>query len=142
VNGSQPEIARVKASYTDELNDGAPQVAEDVAKVHFTEDQSDADKSANTTVIAQKEILLTALAKDEAMSQADAGNYQEAARILTTQGGDLKKVYAAAPASVQMQLRAELDNIDGFTNQLVNGLYDASTRKTMQSQSYNSRNSK
>lgn len=142
VNGGQTDIARVKASYTDELNDSAAQVTEDTAKIRFTGDQAAVDGSANSTVIAQKEIMLTAVAKDEAMAQADAGNYQEAAKILAGQGHVLKAVYAASSAPVQAQLQDEMDNIQNFTNQFVNGQYGAATRKLMQSQSYNSRNSK
>jgi Ca-activated chloride channel family protein len=142
VNGDQPEIARVKASYTDELNGGATGVADDVAKIQFTEDQAYADKSMNAAVVAQKEIMLTAMAKDEAMSQADAGNYKQAASILAAQGSVLNGVYGSAPATVQVQLRDELDNINAFTNELENGQYDAGTRKVMQLQSFNSRNSK
>ena len=142
VNGDAPEIARVKASYTDELNGGTTDEAEDVAKVRFTDDQSAADKSLNSEVIAQKEIMLTAVAKDEAMVQADAGNYRQAATILAAQGTVLNGVYGSASPAVQSQLRDELDNINTFTNALENGTYSAGTRKAMQIQSFNSRNSK
>ncbi len=142
VDGSQPDVAHVKASYTDELNNGAADTAEDVAKIRFSENQDDVDRSANSTVIAQKELLLTAVAKDEAMEQADAGNYQQAAKILADQRAVLGRAYGAAPATVQVQLRGELDNISVFTNSLANGQYDSATRKTMQYQSFNSRNSK
>jgi hypothetical protein len=86
--------------------------------------------------------MLTAVAKDEAMAQADAGNYKKAATILAAQGGALSRAYANAPATVQIQLRNELDNISNFTNQFESGQYGAGSRKLMQSQSYNSRNSK
>jgi Ca-activated chloride channel family protein len=142
VNGSKPEVARVKVNYTDELNGGTVEVADDVAKIRFTEDRDAADKSVNGAVVAQKEIMLTAVAKDEAMAQADAGNYKQAAQILAAQGGALNRAYANAPATVQIQLRGELDNISNFTNQFESGQYGAGSRKVMQSQSYNSRNSK
>ena len=142
VNGSKPEVARVKVNYTDELNGGTVEVADDVAKIRFTEDRDAADKSVNGAVVAEKEIMLTAVAKDEAMAQADAGNYKKAATILAAQGGALSRAYANAPATVQIQLRNELDNISNFTNQFESGQYGAGSRKLMQSQSYNSRNSK
>jgi Ca-activated chloride channel family protein len=142
VNGNKPEVARVKVNYTDELNGGTVEVADDVAKIRFTEDRDVADKSVNGAVVAQKEIMLTAVAKDEAMAEADAGNYKQAATILSAQGGALSRAYAAAPAAVQGQLRNELDNISSFTNQFENGQYDSASRKVMQSQSYNMRNSK
>ncbi len=142
VNGNKPEVARVKVNYTDELNGGTVEIADDVAKIRFTEDRDIADKSVNGAVVAQKEIMLTAVAKDEAMIEADAGNYKKAAAILAAQGGALSRAFAAAPATVQFQLRDEQANISNFTNQFENGQYGAGSRKLMQSQSYNSRNSK
>jgi hypothetical protein len=80
--------------------------------------------------------------KDKAISQADAGNYQQAAATLSMQRSALGAAYANAPAEVQVQIRAETNNLGDFSDQLVNGKYDGSSRKTMQSQSYNTRNSK
>jgi Ca-activated chloride channel family protein len=142
VNGDQPEVARVKVNYTDELNGGAAQVADGVVKIRFTADQSDSDKTVNAEVVAQKELMLTAVAKDAAMAEADAGNYQKAATILATQNASLNRAYADAPASVQVQIRAETNNLDSFAYQLNSGAYGSASRKTMQSQSYNTRNSK
>ena len=121
VNGDQPEVARVKVNYTDELNGGAVQITDDVAKIRFTEDQSASDKSVNGAVVAQKELMLTAVAKDEAMAQADAGNYKEAAQILATQNAAMSRAYAAAPAEVQGQIRAETDNVSSFNRSSTTG---------------------
>ena len=52
---------------------------------------------------------------------------------------------AAAPASVQFKIRQETDNLNYFSNQIggaSGAAYDSATRKAMQSQSYNARNSK
>jgi hypothetical protein len=87
-------------------------------------------------------LVLTAVAKDEAIAQADAGNYRQAATILATQNNLLKEVSANAPAAVQVQIRAENNNLDSFNDQLVNGKYDGASRKTLQSQSFGTRNSK
>ena len=86
--------------------------------------------------------MLTAEAKDKAIAQADAGNYQQAAATLAVQRGALSAAYANAPAGVQVQIRAETNNLGDFTDQLVTGQYDGASRKTLQSQSYNTRNSK
>ncbi len=146
VNGKQPEVARVNVNYTDELGDGSVQSASRVARIDFTDDQSLSDKSANGAVLAEKELMLTAVAKDEAMSQADAGNYAEAAKILTAQNRALGSVYDAAPPTVQIQLREETNNLDYFSDKIGGGFgggaYDSAMRKAMQSQSYNTRNSK
>ena len=83
---------------------GATLVAQNAtgtARIQFTEDQKLSDNSLNGAVYAEKQLMLTAVAKDEAMSQADAGNYTEAAKILTAQNTMLKSAFANAPAGVQ-----------------------------------------
>ena len=96
-------------------------------------------------MVAQKEIMLTAVAKDEAIAQADAGNYKVAAKILAGQAAALNAAYAAAPASVQYQIRAETNNLDDFSGRIGGGGgggFDSATRKSLQEQSFNTRNSK
>jgi len=142
VDGGQPEIARVKVNYTDELNGGTVETTDDLAKVRFTDDQSASDKSVNGAVVAQKELMLTAVAKDEAMVQADAGNYKQAAKILAAQNDSLNRAYADAPAAVQSQIRAETINVTNFYRDLDQGQYGNVSRKVMQEQSWSIRNSK
>ena len=151
VNGDQPEVARVNVNYTDELGGGGVQSAAGSVKIRYTDDQADSDRSVNGAVVAEKELMLTAVAKDEAMAQADAGNYSQAAKILSAQNTALNSAYAAASPAVQVQIRAETNNLYFFTDQMGGrgggggfggGGYDSATRKAMQSQSYNARNSK
>jgi Ca-activated chloride channel homolog len=149
VDGRQSDVARVNVNYNDELGDGGVQATSGTARIVFTGDRSLSDKSVDGTVLAQKELVLTALAKDQAMAQADAGNYSEAAKILSAQNISLSRAYAAAPASVQIQLREETNNLYYFSDKISSGGggfggggYDSATRKAMQSQSYNTRNSK
>ena len=140
VSEGQPEIARVKVGYVDELAGGSEQSASSTVKIRFTEDRAIAERSVNVTINAQKELMLTAVAKDEAMAEADAGHYKQAAARLNAQANALNNTMASAPAAVQVQIRGELDNLTVFTNQLQQGQYNF--RKDMQSQSYNTRNSK
>ena len=142
VTGATPVVANARVSYTDELNGGTVQSAADVANVTFTQDQAVSDGSANGMVVAQKELVLTAVAKDEAMALADSGNYKQAAQKLAAQGAVLNLAMAAAPPEVQDQIRSETNNLDDFAGQLNAGSYGGATRKVMQSQSYNTRNSK
>ena len=149
VDGKQPDVAKVNVNYTDELGDGSLQAATGTARIVFTDDRSLSEKSVNGAVVAQKELMLTAVAKDEAMAQADAGNYAEAAKILNSQNIQLNAALAAAPAPVQTQIRQETANLNYFSNQFGGGGggfggggYDSATRKTMQEQSFNMRNSK
>jgi len=142
VRDGQPEVARVKVSYKDELDNGSDQSAAGVARISFTENRADADKSINNAVVAQKLLMLTAVAKDEAMTLADKGQLKAAAVTLARQKAELDAIYAAAPAAVQVQIRAETDNLHAFDGVLNDGSYNAATRKVMQSQSYDTRNSK
>ena len=141
---------RVNVNYKDEFGDGSDQSASGMAKIVFTEDQNLSDKSVNGAVFAQKQLMLTAVAKDEAIAQADAGNYQQAATILKAQSAALNQSLAAAPVAVQGQIRAETENLDGFSDRISGGGFgggggggfDSEARKTLQEQSYNTRNSK
>jgi Ca-activated chloride channel family protein len=142
VTRPEPEVARVNVRYTDELDNGSEQSAGGVVKIRYTDDQAVADKSVNTAVNAEKVLVLTAVAKDEAIAQADAGNYKQAAATLAAQKVALSAVCAGAPAEVQVQIRAETNTLGGFSDQFVNGQYDGASRKSLQSQSYNTRNSK
>jgi Ca-activated chloride channel homolog len=142
VTRPEPEIARVKVSYTDELDNGSEQSASAVARIRFTDDEVAANRSVNTAVNAEKVLVLTAEAKDKAIAYADAGDYKRAAATLTVQKEALSAACASAPAAVQVRIRAETANLDGFNDQFGRGQYDAASRKSLQSQSYNTRNSK
>jgi Ca-activated chloride channel family protein len=142
VTRPEPEVARVKVSYTDELDNGSEQSTTGVVKIRYTDDEAIADQSVNAAVNAEKVLVLTAEAKDKAIAEADAGNYQQAAQTLAAQRGALGAAYANAPAGIQVQIRAETNNLLDFDSQLVNGKYDGASRKSLQSQSYNTRNSK
>ena len=121
MNGDKPDVARVNVNYKDELGDGSSRSASGVARIEFTEDQRLSDKSLNGAVFAEKQLMLTAVAKDEAIAQADAGNYQQAATILKAQSFALNGALAAAPVAVQSQIRAETDNLDSFSGRIGGG---------------------
>jgi Ca-activated chloride channel family protein len=142
VNEPQPEVAAVTVRYTDELNGGAEESVSERVKVRFTEDRTVAAKSERAEIVAQKELLLTAVAKDAALVEADAGRYHQAAQTLNRQAVALDTQYQNAPASVQSQLREEAANLRLRATQFEQNQYDSATRKTMQSESWNSRNSK
>jgi len=142
VSGDQPEVANVNVSYTDELNGGSLNVSQGLARIQFTDDQELSNKSVNYEVFAQRQLMLTAVAKMEAMKQADVGNYSAAAKILSVQNAAMSAAYKDAPAMVQGQIRAEADNLNDFSGQLNSGNYNGASRKVMQEQSFNTRNSK
>ncbi len=142
VKENKPEVARVSVSYKDELDSGSESLANGVVKISYTKDHDEAKKSRNNAVVAQKVLMETAIAKDEATAQADSGKLREAAATLQKQEEKLKEVYSLAPAAEQRQIRAESDNLKTFNSAVSRDSYDAATRKDLQSQSYNTRNSK
>ena len=60
-------------SYLDELNQGAEAKVSETARIRFTKDREAADRSVRAEVVTQKELLFTAVAKDQALADADAG---------------------------------------------------------------------
>ena len=142
VEDRMSEIARVNVSYIDELNGGAEQTSSAVATVRFTEDRKLALNSLRADVTAQKELFLAAVAKDQALADADAGHYQQAAERLDRQAHALDYQYQNAPVDLKPQLRQEIDNLKLRSNQLQQNQYDAGTRKSLQSESWTVRNSK
>lgn len=142
VERPRADLARVKVSYTDDLDNGSRQTASGVVQVRYTEDRAEAENSVRSAVVAEKELLLTAVAKDEALADADAGRYQAAAQRLSRQAAVLDAQYDSAPPAIQVQIRRESENLRNRSLQLRQGEYDAGTRKAMQWESFNSRNSK
>lgn len=142
VKENQSDVARVSVRYTDERDGGSARETSGTVQINFTDDRSAAEQSVNRAVYAEKELMLTAVAKDEAMQQADAGNYAAAKKILARQNATLNSAAAGASAAAQSQIRSETTYLNDFSNQMDNGTYDGSVRKVMQEQSYNARNSK
>jgi len=67
VQGEQPEVAKVNVSYTDEFDGGSVQTTTGTVRIDLTDDQAASERSVNRAVYAEKELLLTAVAKDQAM---------------------------------------------------------------------------
>ncbi len=142
VKAVQPEIARVKVSYTDELNGGVDALLSEVAKIEFTDDPKLAARSEKVEITSQTQLLLAAVAKDEALMDADNGHYQQAAQKLNSQADVLDKQYPDAPAAMQSQIRVEVENLRARAGELQQNQYSPSSRKSMQSESWTLRNSK
>ena len=85
----------------------------------MTTNEKEVAGAINQTVAAERELQLNALAKDQAMSDADAGNYRNAAESLRANAKELEAVAANAPMPVKQNLelkaqeqRARADEID------------------------------
>ena len=142
VEDETPELARVQVKYVDEVGDGDGRTLTDAVGVRFTRDNGTALKSIRASIVAEKELLLTAMAKDEALAEADAGRYQVAAHKLATQADLLDKQYQTAPESMRPQLRQEAENLRSRSGELQQNQYGSATRKSLQWESYNTRNAK
>ncbi|NOS72234.1 MAG: VWA domain-containing protein [Verrucomicrobia bacterium] len=142
VKNEAPEVARVKVRYVDELDGGNEQSVSEVVRVRFTDDETLAAKSVNAAVQAENELLMTAIAKDEALAEADAGNYADAAKKLAVQADALKAQYQNASPSVRIQISNETDNLLFRSKEFSDGKYSPSSRKALQWESYGTRNSK
>ncbi len=137
----QPQLAEATLSYTDELDDGRLRSVSGTASIQFTTDGALAAQSANAAIIAEKDLVLTALIKDAALADADAHNYHAAAAKLRQQAAELDSRVQSVQPDIQNRLQAEIQNLRDRGNQIDQGQYDAATRKAMQSESYNTRNS-
>lgn len=142
VQEEQSELARVTVLYRDELHDGTERSISDRATIRFSADHNQVANSLRPDIIAQKELLLTAVAKDNALSDADAGQLQRAARRLRGQAALLDKAALNASAATQTQLRQEIDSLRQRADAFDNNLYDNGTRKALQNESWSARNSK
>jgi Ca-activated chloride channel family protein len=135
-------LAMVKVNYTDELNGGTEEAISGEVRIRYTGDRELAEKSIRRTVVAEKELFASALAKDQAIADADSGKYQEASRKLSAQAAALDQQYDSAPAYLQQQIKSEAYNLRQQSEQLSRNQYSAGSRKSMQSESFNTRNSK
>jgi Ca-activated chloride channel family protein len=142
VPDGQAEVAKVNVNYLDEINGGKAEALNGGVRVRFTKDGEAVDKSVRADVVAQKELLATAVDKDEALVAADAGKWQDAAQRLSGRATSLNEAAKNASPEVQSQIRQEVDNLRRRSSELQNGQYDASTRKTLQSESWSYRNGK
>jgi len=136
------QIARVEASYTDELHGGEIQSVSQNVKVGFTANVDDAIHSQNKDVFYQKELMLNALAKDEAIRKADAGNYAEARQDLEKQASRMRSLAPCAPMPMQGQFKSEADNVAAKSSDVKEDGVSSGWRKSMQSEAYKTKNAK
>ncbi len=139
---TQPEIARVKVRYLDELNGGSESELSGNLKIQFTEDRDKAAKSERASVATERELLLAAIAKDEAILEADRSRYQEAAARLDRQADVLDAQAVTAPPGLQSQVRSESLNLRSRAGQMRANQYTPGDRKDLQSESWTYRNAK
>jgi Ca-activated chloride channel family protein len=136
------EVAEVNISYVDEVDGGKSRSFRQNAKVELTRDKARVSAAVNPQVVAERELLYNALAKDEAVQMADGGNTQEAARRLREQSKKMAATAAAAPTDTRPEIQKEANDLDARAGALEKGDYTPSMRKMMRSEAYEKKNSK
>jgi Ca-activated chloride channel family protein len=138
----QRDLAKVKLTYIDQLNNDREETRSEVVQVAFTKDDTRAKSSVNRSIAAERELQLNALIKDAALVKSDAGDRKAAALVLQNQATNLESAAAAAPAEYQSQLKEEAKNARDRAGQIDRGDMTAGLRKTIQNESYKQKNAK
>jgi Ca-activated chloride channel family protein len=136
------EIAQVRLSYLDTLAGGGAQTVQETARVRFTSDREAAQASVNASVAAQREWMLNAVKKEEALAAADAGRYEHAGRQFLEQAARLELQCGNAPASLRVEFENEVKNLRQRAQEFQQGQYGAGARKALQNEAWSVRNSK
>jgi hypothetical protein len=136
------DLATVKVTYRDEINGSQEMNAEGTVRIGVTTDEKEAASAINQGVAAERELQLNALAKDQAMLDADAGNYRNAAKSLRANAQNLEAVAASAPMQMKQNLESQAKEQRARADEIDAGGMSKSLRKMIQSESYNRKNGK
>ena len=139
---TQMDLASVKVTYRDEINGSEEASIEQNVRIGVTTNEREVADGINQTVAAERELQLNALAKDQAMAAADAGNNRDAAISLRANAQKLEAVAAGAPIPVRQNLESQAQEQRARADEIDNGGMSKSLRKTIQSESYNRKNGK
>jgi Ca-activated chloride channel family protein len=139
---TQMDLVSVKVTYRDEINGSEEATIEQNVRIGVTTDEQEVADGINQTVAAERELQLNALAKDQAMAAADAGNNRDAAISLRANAQKLEAVAAGAPMPVRQNLESQAQEQRARADEIDNGGMSKSLRKTIQSESYNRKNGK
>ena len=139
---SQMELASVKVTYRDEVNGSEEATSEQSLRIGVTTDEKEAAGSLNQTIAAERELQLNALVKDQAMSAADEGKFQDAAQSLRANAQKLDAVAASAPMPVKENLELQAQQQRERAEEIEAGGMSKSLRKAIHSESYDRKNGK
>jgi Ca-activated chloride channel homolog len=136
------DLASVKLTYRDETNESRETSTEQNVRIGVSTDEREVAAAIDQTVAAERELQLNALAKDQAMSDADAGNYRNAAESLRANAQKLEAAAANAPSPVKQNLESQAQEQRDRATKIDAGGMSKSLRKTIQSESYTRKNGK
>src|SRR5207244_1013777 len=80
-------------------------------------------------VVAEREWMLNAVKKDEAIAAADAGRYERAAQQFLEQAVRLESQCGNAPTGLRVQFEKEVQNLRQRAQELQQGQYTSGSRK-------------
>lgn len=135
-------LAKIKTIFNDETDQSKTQTLEKTVQIQFTKDRKKALASVNQTISAERELMGSSVARDEAVQQADANNYKEAARILNQRAQKLNQAYASAPPVMQPKIKEEQQALTRQAEDMEKGDMSKSDRKVMKASAYQQKNAK
>jgi len=136
------DLASVKVNYRDETNGSEEASIEQNVRIGVTTNEQEIAEGINQTVAAERELQLNALAKDQAMADADAGKNRHAAESLRANARKLEAVAASAPMPVRQNLESKAQEQRARADEIDSSGMSKSLRKTIQSESYSRKNGK
>jgi Ca-activated chloride channel family protein len=139
---TQMDLASVKVTYRDEINGSQEARTEQNVRIGVSNNEEEVADAVNQTVAAERELQLNALVKDQAMSDADAGNYRNAAESLRANAQKLEAVAAVAPLPMRQHLESQAKEQRSRADEIDADGMSKSLRKTIQSESFNRKSGK
>jgi hypothetical protein len=139
---AQMDLASVKVTYRDEINGSQEVSTEQDARIGVSNNEEEVMAAVNQTVAVERELQLNALVKDQAMSDADAGNYRNAAESLRANAQKLEAVAAGAPLPIRENLESQAQEQRTRADEIDASGMSKSLRKAIQSESFNRKSGK
>ena len=104
--------------------------------LQVTGDKSNLDTDVDLKVVKEVEIFKAAQSREEAMKEADRGNYERARQILIEQNKKLEEIYRATKDE---ELLEEMNQLNLEVDYMEENQYSAMNRKMMKDSSYQRR---
>jgi Ca-activated chloride channel family protein len=139
---AQRDVATVNVAYLDEINGARPAETRQTALVNLTTNATEAAASVNAAVAAERELQLNAVAKEQALTEADAGRFKQAAASLKSYAEKLEAAAPAAPAALRDRLQTEAEEQRKRASEIEATGMTKAMRKTLQNESYQRKNAK
>jgi Ca-activated chloride channel family protein len=141
-SGNQITVASVKVNYRDEINGSQDASLASEVMIGTTSSDSEARASINSAVAAERELQLNTIAKEQALSEADSGNYNNAAESLRANAEKLESIAPGAPAPLRRDLEAKASEQRQRAAEISSSGMSKALRKTIQNENYQRKNGK